>query len=427
MIRPFTAFNPLSQPGFNPILKQTSQESTPSDSLQRSLMSDVSLMPKRLSFSSTPAVESQDPVAEAQTLIETHIGRVLSADKLLVHDDFPGRVRSDLTKDVTYVDEVAGLGNFRKLKEHPIYGVAQPDIAGIRKVVESLSSGSHKMQAPKLLWANMREEAFLYIDGQPYSIRTKDNPCSNTKNPSFEGSEVEALERQLKADVLEEAKLNGGKILLHVSDVYPTVAPVWVDINDSNVKTVKEVFDDLKSEGFSLDYRRIPISDEEAAEVKDFDALRDYVGCAKSDQNLVFNCQAGKGRTTTGMMIAEVCQRNHEISDDYVGPPRSGERAPDTTSYGAAKKKLDKSLAGGAALTDLRASLTELKESAQESGPEQINKEIDFVVRYRRMLAFESYMSQPIDKREENFQRFLDGHPGLNITRPLVEFILNHS
>lgn len=390
-------------------------------------MSDVALVPKRLTFSSTPAVESPAPVAETQPLIETHIGRVLNADRLLVHDDFPGRVRSDLTKDVTYVDEVAGLGNFRKLKEHPIYGVAQPDIAGIRKVVETLASGSEEIQAPRLLWANMREEAFLYIDGQPYSIRTKDNPCSNTKNPGFEGSEVEALERQLKLDVLEEAKLNGGKILLHVSDVYPTVAPVWVDINDSNVKTVKEVFDDLKTEGFSVDYRRVPISDEEAAEVKDFDALREFVGYAKSDQNLVFNCQAGKGRTTTGMMIAEVCQRNDEISDDYVGPPRSGQRAPATTSYGAVKKKLNESLAGGAALTDLRASLTELKESARGVGPDKLSKQIDFVVRYRRMLAFEAYMSKPSDKREETFQRFLDGNPAFNITRPLVEMMLNHS
>lgn len=399
------------------------------DSLQRGVMADPGLVPKRLTFSSTPAAESPAPapVTEVQALIETHIGRVLCADKLLVHDDFPGRVRSDLTKDVTYVDEVQGLGNFRKLKEHPIYGVAQPDIAGIRKVVETLASHSDTMNAPKLLWSNMREEAFLYIDGQPYSLRTKENPCSNTKNPSFEGSEVEDLERQLKADVLEEAKLNGGKILLHQSDVYPNVAPIWVEINDSNVKTVREVFDDLKSEGFSVDYRRVPISDEEAAEVKDFDALREFVGWAKSDQNLVFNCQAGKGRTTTGMMIAEICQRNHEISDDYMGPPQTGERAPASTSYGTVKKKLDKSLAGGAALTDLRASLTELKESAGESEAKELNKEIDFVVRYRRMLAFEAYMSQPSDKREENFQRFLDGNPGFNITRPLVEFMLNHS
>jgi protein-tyrosine phosphatase len=427
VIRPFAAYTPVVQAGLNPAVKQPGQEIAVTDSLQRSLILDAGLSTKRPQFYVAPPVETGAEVSSTKPLVETHVGRVLGADKLLVWDDFPGRVRSDLSKDITYVDEVQGLGNFRKLKDAPIYGLAQPDIQGVRKVLDSLAPKSEGEFGSKVLWANMREEAFVYIDGNPYSIRAKDAPCTNSKNPSFEGSEVEALERQLKQDVLEEARLNGGKILLHRSEVYPTVEPVWVDINDHNVQTVKEVFDDLKSEGYRLDYRRIPIGDEEAAEVKDFDEVTRFIAGSKSDQKLVFNCQAGKGRTTTGMMIAEVCQRNDEVSDDYVGPPRTGQRAPSQSSYGKVKHKLDKSLADGAALTDLRASLSELKQSAQGAGPEKINREIDFVVRYRRMLAFESYMSQPSDKREENFQRFLDGHPGLHITRPLVEFILNHS
>jgi hypothetical protein len=52
------------------------------------------------------------------------------------------------------------------------------------------------------------------------------------------------------------------------------------------------------------DYTRVPITDEKAPKDSDFELLIQRLWNVPPDAALVFNCQMGRGRTTTGMVIA---------------------------------------------------------------------------------------------------------------------------
>lgn len=79
----------------------------------------------------------------------------------------------------------------------------------------------------------------------------------------------------------------------------------------SQIKVVEEEEGDVKAEGGlpMLSYYRIPITDETPPEEKDFDdivaMMRDFASAGASSA-LVFNCQMGRGRTTTAMVCASI-------------------------------------------------------------------------------------------------------------------------
>ena len=49
---------------------------------------------------------------------------------------------------------------------------------------------------------------------------------------------------------------------------------------------------------------RLPIVDEKAPKEENFDDILDVLRAQGADVACVFNCQMGKGRTTTGMIIS---------------------------------------------------------------------------------------------------------------------------
>ena len=55
---------------------------------------------------------------------------------------------------------------------------------------------------------------------------------------------------------------------------------------------------------FSRSNFRLPIVDEKAPQDKDFDAALTAMRNTDADTACIFNCQMGKGRTTTGMILA---------------------------------------------------------------------------------------------------------------------------
>lgn len=71
------------------------------------------------------------------------------------------------------------------------------------------------------------------------------------------------MESQLKADVISEIRAHGGKLLLH--DEMETkpgtyeVVPVWENVEEENVLTPLELYQDVQSEGYRVDYKRIAI------------------------------------------------------------------------------------------------------------------------------------------------------------------------
>merc|ERR1719430_1030468 len=74
--------------------------------------------------------------------------------------------------------------------------------------------------------------------------------------------------------------------------------------NDEDLVTLSGMYEQLKELGYNLSYARMPIVDEKAPSEVSFDSMVNELKDISPDTACVFNCQMGKGRTTTGMIVA---------------------------------------------------------------------------------------------------------------------------
>jgi len=204
--------------------------------------------------------------------------------------------------------------NFRKTDaDLSIYGVGQCHLNGLEFLSKDLKSKGHN----KVLWFNMREEPVVFLSGQACAPRSTDNMNENVDYlTSIEGFELERMEKRLCEECIEAASKADSKKL---SVFYQNASGGNDDKPSSCEKAtsmpVKGAYDWLKNkqDGASIIYERVPIQDELAPEEADFDqlvmSLKD-VACASAESAkevaLVFNCQMGRGRTTTGMVCASI-------------------------------------------------------------------------------------------------------------------------
>lgn len=115
------------------------------------------------------------------------------------------------------------------------------------------------------------------------------------------------MENRLKKDVLAEATRYGNRVLVNKETDDGKVEDVWESVGEGSVLTPKQVFERLKAEGFDVEAIRVPVTDEKAPKVQDFDELAaNCAAAAEEGTALLFNCQMGRGRTTTAMVVASL-------------------------------------------------------------------------------------------------------------------------
>ncbi|EEF47124.1 conserved hypothetical protein [Ricinus communis] len=223
-------------------------------------------------------------------------GEVLGSQTVLKSDHCPG------CQIHTLPERVEGAPNFREVPGFPVYGVANPTIDGILSVIQRI--GSSKGGRP-IFWHNMREEPVIYINGKPFVLREVERPYKNMLEYSgIDRERVQGMEARLKEDILREAESYGGAIMvIHETDD-GQIFDAWEHVNFDSVKTPLEVFKCLEVDGFPIKYARVPITDGKAPKSSDFDTLAVNIASASKDTAFVFNCQMGRGRTTTGTVIA---------------------------------------------------------------------------------------------------------------------------
>lgn len=163
----------------------------------------------------------------------------------------------------------------------------------------------------------MREEPVLYINGQPYVLREAERPFKNLQEYRGIGAErLELMEQRLKEDVLREAEAFHGRVLVSREEPLPgSNVTVVTEVHEvvqgpAAVMTAREMAVALVTEGYLLTYHRVPLTDDMAPRASDFDAFYKVLRHADPDAPVVFNCQMGVGRTTTGMVVACML-RNH--------------------------------------------------------------------------------------------------------------------
>eukprot|EP00887_Chlorella_sp_A99_P002448 scaffold10.g2448.t1 len=210
----------------------------------------------------------------------------------------------------------------------PVYGLAIPTVSGLRLVLDQLGAAKRRR---KVLWHNMREEPVLYINGKPYVVREADKPFANLEYTGIDRWRVEGMEARLKQDVLHEAEQYDHQILVAHEDDQFQVVQQWEPVTEVDVQTPLEVYRELLADGYDVDYLRVPVTDEKAPKAgrdRDFELLIQRCWAPPESAALVFNCQMGRGRTTTGMVIGSLLFLRR-LSPTLRPPPEPAPGLPD--------------------------------------------------------------------------------------------------
>uniref|UniRef100_A0A8C4I134 Paladin n=1 Tax=Dicentrarchus labrax TaxID=13489 RepID=A0A8C4I134_DICLA len=159
--------------------------------------------------------------------------------------------------------------NFRRVPKMPVYGVAQPTSEATGAVLAHLTD--EKRKHSHVLWVNLQEELVLEGNSQIFTPREPSCP--------------DQAQKWLEVTLEQEKQMKMFKSCL----------------------TVQEIFNQHKSTHQGLVYKRIPLPDCSAPREEEFDKLLEAMKSALAEDShsaFVFNCSNGKGRTTTGMVVA---------------------------------------------------------------------------------------------------------------------------
>ncbi|KAJ9443309.1 Guanylate kinase [Diplonema papillatum] len=233
-------------------------------------------------------------------------------------DHFPsGKVRWGLDGDIP------GAPNFRCVTEgpdpfdlgrgHAFYGVAQPTVDGFRQIFMRALRGLPPKT--KILVVNLREEMVMYVNERPFCLKNLEDLYHNMSDEYIDGQELDKREKNLRLQILAEAKKNGDSFLVHDEEYragglaeFGEIYSYWESVQaPSSVLTVSMVLESLKNEEFNLQYLRLPITDEHPPTTEDLDTLTDVLWKLHRESPkspIIFNCQLGRGRTTTATLLS---------------------------------------------------------------------------------------------------------------------------
>ncbi|KAJ7145106.1 inositol hexakisphosphate-domain-containing protein [Mycena crocata] len=262
---------------------------------------------------------------EVDQIVVNRSGSILSASTILKNDMF-----LNLQK-MTLPERIDGAPNFRRVpltlrsvpspalspnsstdslrpqEEKMVCGSGMPTVEGLRRALLRVDAGPSGNN--KVFWTSLREEPVIYISGSPHVLRLAAKPLENVEATGVTTTMVERMEDSFKKDVLRELRANEGRVLLHdeVEDRPGSFAivPLWETVSDADILTPRDVFSLIKKEGFQIDYGRVAITDEQAPLPDALSQLFERVKSGLTQAgDFVFNCQMGRGRTTTGMVAA---------------------------------------------------------------------------------------------------------------------------
>eukprot|EP00297_Palpitomonas_bilix_P003427 CAMPEP_0113875690 /NCGR_PEP_ID=MMETSP0780_2-20120614/5081_1 /TAXON_ID=652834 /ORGANISM="Palpitomonas bilix" /LENGTH=560 /DNA_ID=CAMNT_0000861705 /DNA_START=62 /DNA_END=1741 /DNA_ORIENTATION=- /assembly_acc=CAM_ASM_000599 len=277
---------------------------------------------------------------------------------------------------------VEGGWNFRRAKtEAPIYGSGQGKKEAIINTIAML-----REQYRNVVWVNMREEPVVFIKGVPHAPRYPDRLNDNVEHLyGISGGQLEAMERRLQLDVKEESGMKGGRFCAYwqLEDMQNEQREEV--IGDDDVETLRDIYDKVAAIEGGVTYLRIPITDESAPEEKDFDELTHFLSNVDSRTAMVFNCQMGRGRTTTAMVVAALLWRIKHGKKTRTPPSinpshpnyERGEFKPVIDLLGEmpngrlVKQHLDEAIDECDKLQNLRQAIIQCKRAAERGGDEE--------------------------------------------------------
>ncbi|KAI8060490.1 inositol hexakisphosphate-domain-containing protein [Gongronella butleri] len=223
-------------------------------------------------------------------------------------------------------DEAAGVTTGLRVPNAPfICGCAMPNKDAIKEVLKAMDAAPGGSR--RVLWTCLREEPVLYINKRPYVLRLHHNPLRNLETTGITTDRVEHMERIMQQEALQELKLYHGRLLIHDEETTEkggfTLVPTWETISPECIETPDQAFQSIIDEGYRVSYSRIPITDEQAPIPDVFDQFIARHQSVDQDTDVIFNCQMGRGRTTTGQVTSCLLQMTAQLDVEQLNSVES--------------------------------------------------------------------------------------------------------
>jgi len=213
-------------------------------------------------------------------------------------DHFEGMDK--LVKEAPHTE---GAPNFRRMPGFPVFGTGQPTLGGFDKCLEPIEKkyGDEK----NIYWVNLRQEPVVYVNGKPYSARDPEKLHYHLtlKDPKEVADWEEGFVKAIKAR---------GEEFAFIQDQFgehPDDRGTECNKNTeklAEVQSLTEVFGGLKAKLNKVEALRIPVNQDQAPDEECFDQIVALLKNTSASTPIVFNCQAGISRSTTGMIIASL-------------------------------------------------------------------------------------------------------------------------
>eukprot|EP00889_Picochlorum_renovo_P000852 jgi/Picre1/27882/NNA_000845.t1 len=232
--------------------------------------------------------KDNEALVEREESFAEHIahrpGSVLGPHTILKLDHFKGCQSSRLKY------EIGGAPNFRGLRSPGIhvYGGAIATVDGIKRVLDSL------VQAQETV---------------PIITQEASRPFKNLMEyRGIDAQRLDQMEQRLREDVIHEASEYDGEMIVTVEEILADGNRILKDkivkiVDSKLVETPRQVLEKLQAENYRVNFIRIPLTDGTCPKPKDFDLFYGAAAAARPNDALIYTCQLGGGRTTTGMCI----------------------------------------------------------------------------------------------------------------------------
>jgi protein-tyrosine phosphatase len=296
----------------------------------------------------------------------------------------------------------------------------------------------------------------IYVDGRPFTARRSAKLNENDLVPGITGHKIQVLESSLKTSLQEELRAADNRFEYWNEVTLRENELVVSSAEPEHVMTLPELYESAEVAQYkdsirSVVYKRIPIERENAPEHGDVEMLMNLMEATGDDKSTayVFNCQMGKRRTTTAMVIGRlICQRHNMKVDELLATGPAPEEELENAASGnfavirevqtrlkngrAAKRWVDAAIDECAAICNIRTVINEYHDlSNADAKPAKrsyyLHHAMSFLERYFYLVVFGAYMiethhnhggEEPAPDGDDehahpSFSKWLQQHPNL--------------
>merc|ERR1719350_899076 len=163
-----------------------------------------------------------------------------------------------------------------------------------------------------IVWLNMRQEAIVYVNGNPVCARPPGKIGEYAELGNVTRASVKADEEEFVKVLKKRAEDGGGNV--KVVDVSKKESEVKLE----EVMSLHEVIEGLKEKFPGLTHNRVPVCNSAAPLEADFDTICNCLLETNGNCPIIVNCQVGLSRSTTGCVCACLF-REFQLSASYEG------------------------------------------------------------------------------------------------------------